>query len=98
MYETGEIEGYKSDVLLACMRDINKDVSDIHDFELDELERFIELVTKQEDRRGSGPLKAGDKCPKCGTGTMKERSGSRGAFLGCTQYPKCRNTCDVPEE
>ena len=30
-------------------------------------------------------------CPKCG-GTLKERSGKRGSFYGCGNYPKCRYT------
>jgi predicted RNA-binding Zn-ribbon protein involved in translation (DUF1610 family) len=32
---------------------------------------------------------AKDECPKCG-GTLIERSGKYGRFLGCGNYPKCR--------
>ena len=30
-------------------------------------------------------------CPKCG-GTLVERNGKYGTFLGCSNYPKCRFT------
>lgn len=31
----------------------------------------------------------GEKCPKCG-GTLVERHGKYGSFLGCSNFPKCR--------
>jgi DNA helicase-4 len=31
-------------------------------------------------------------CPVCKKGTMVQRSGLYGPFLGCTSYPACRNT------
>lgn len=34
-------------------------------------------------------------CPKCSR-PLREIKGRRGAFLGCTGYPGCRFTCDVP--
>lgn len=34
-------------------------------------------------------------CQKCSR-PMKERTGGRGPFLGCTGYPSCRNTAQVP--
>jgi formylglycine-generating enzyme required for sulfatase activity len=34
-------------------------------------------------------------CPDCG-GPMKVRKGTRGAFLGCAAYPKCRGTRGLP--
>ena len=30
------------------------------------------------------------------TETMVIRSGRRGKFLGCSGYPKCKNTAEVP--
>ena len=36
-------------------------------------------------------------CEKCGK-PMVLRQGSRGAFLGCTGYPKCRNTMPVDDQ
>lgn len=36
-------------------------------------------------------------CPRCHA-PMKRRVGSRGPFLGCTGYPKCRATRELPEE
>ena len=31
-------------------------------------------------------------CPKCGTGTLTERHGRWGPFLGCTNFPACTHT------
>jgi DNA topoisomerase-1 len=36
-------------------------------------------------------------CEKCGR-PMALRQGSRGTFLGCTGYPKCRNTMPVDDQ
>ena len=33
-------------------------------------------------------------CPMCG-GTLVERTGKRGKFLGCSNYPKCRFTKNI---
>jgi len=42
-------------------------------------------------------IKIDVKCEKCGK-PMAVRQGRRGPFLGCTGYPKCRGTAQVPEE
>ncbi len=34
-------------------------------------------------------------CPKC-SGPMKLRSGTKGWFLGCASYPKCKGTAEPP--
>jgi ssDNA-binding Zn-finger/Zn-ribbon topoisomerase 1 len=34
-------------------------------------------------------------CDECGK-PMVIRSGRRGKFLGCSGYPKCKNTAEVP--
>ncbi|NLX14109.1 MAG: type I DNA topoisomerase [Phycisphaerales bacterium] len=36
-------------------------------------------------------------CPACGVGTMKVRRRGMRAFLGCDQYPTCKNTLPLPE-
>jgi DNA topoisomerase-1 len=36
-------------------------------------------------------------CPECGA-AMKLRGSRRGYFLGCSKYPKCRGTREVPPE
>ena len=36
-------------------------------------------------------------CPDCG-GKLVIRKGSRGPFLGCSKYPKCKHTEDVPPD
>ena len=34
--------------------------------------------------------KAGDICPKCNEGTLVEKTGKNGPFLGCSRYPDCK--------
>ena len=34
-------------------------------------------------------------CPKCDNGLMIERKGKYGAFLGCSNYPKCKHTMKI---
>ncbi|MCK8824863.1 type I DNA topoisomerase [Fuchsiella alkaliacetigena] len=31
-------------------------------------------------------------CPECESGILRKRKGSRGPFLGCSNYPKCKHT------
>ena len=40
-------------------------------------------------------VKMQTQCSKCGA-KMKFRKGKYGVFLGCSNYPKCRNTASVP--
>jgi DNA helicase IV len=32
-------------------------------------------------------------CPRCGQGTLVERNGPFGPFLGCSTFPACNYTC-----
>ena len=41
------------------------------------------------------PIDTDLRCPQCG-GKMVLRMGRTGRFLGCSQYPKCRKTMEVP--
>lgn len=47
-------------------------------------------------RQGNEPTKA---CPRCDNGWLLARTNthSGGQFLGCTNYPTCRHSEDVPE-
>ena len=38
---------------------------------------------------------AGVVCPTCGS-AMVQRTGSRGAFMGCSRYPTCKGTRNIP--
>ncbi|MDA8666055.1 topoisomerase DNA-binding C4 zinc finger domain-containing protein, partial [Litoricolaceae bacterium] len=40
-------------------------------------------------------LKEKDSCPHCKTGTLWARNGTRGPFLGCSEYPKCDFTSEL---
>ncbi len=41
------------------------------------------------------PIDTDVRCPQCG-GKMLLRMGRTGRFLGCSKYPKCRKTMEVP--
>ena len=43
----------------------------------------------------TGPIATDIDCDECGK-PMVIREGRRGRFLGCTGYPKCKNTAEVP--
>jgi DNA topoisomerase-1 len=43
----------------------------------------------------SGPIATDIDCDECGK-PMVIRTGRRGKFLGCSGYPKCKNTAEVP--
>jgi len=43
----------------------------------------------------TGPIATDIDCDECGK-PMVIREGRRGKFLGCSGYPKCRNTAEVP--
>jgi DNA topoisomerase-1 len=45
----------------------------------------------------AGPSKAPSTCPICGA-PMKRREGKNGPFLGCSTYPKCRQTSPIEGE
>ncbi len=37
------------------------------------------------------------KCPRCGIGIMQKRHGRNGDFWGCSNYPRCRMSCNDKE-
>jgi len=45
----------------------------------------------------AGPVATDRSCPDCGA-NLVIRTGSRGPFLGCSAYPKCRHTENVPPD
>lgn len=48
---------------------------------------------KEEAEKSNGKFKlsAGDDCPNC-EGELVKRTGAKGKFLGCTNYPTCTFT------
>ena len=43
----------------------------------------------------TGPIATDIDCEECGK-PMVIREGRRGKFMGCSGYPKCKNTAEVP--
>ena len=52
---------------------------------------------KSEEEPSLEDLGLPQECEECGK-PMKMRKGARGAFLGCSGYPKCRSTQQVSPE
>ena len=40
------------------------------------------------------PILSDIKCPRCNKGVMVKRSGRNGDFWGCSNYPRCKMTCN----
>jgi len=55
-------------------------------------ERFPECSGARtlEGRELQGPKDTGEKCPKCGEGTLVVREGKYGLFTSCSRFPKCK--------
>lgn len=56
----------------------------------------IEFTKKLCAKAGSAQMEVtGDNvCPRCHSGVLTQRKGKNGLFWGCSNYPKCRMTCN----
>jgi DNA topoisomerase-1 len=52
-------------------------------------------LTKKGKRWNPDPIPTDEVCDACGTGKMSKRWSKNGWFLGCSNYPKCKNTRDL---
>jgi DNA topoisomerase I len=65
------------------------------------LTRFYKRFKKQLDAGKKGkrwnpePIPTDEICEVCGDGQMSKRWSKNGWFLGCSNYPKCKNTRDL---
>ncbi len=59
---------------------------------------ITELVKDQklEIRNADGSLSSSEVCPSCGTGFLVPRKGKFGPFFGCTGFPRCTHTRNIP--
>jgi DNA topoisomerase-1 len=68
---------------------------------LDLLNRFYKRFRTQLDQSKKGarwnpePVPTTETCEVCGTPNMNKRWSKNGWFLGCANYPKCKNTRDL---
>ena len=60
--------------------------------------KYIKPSEDQPHHEESHPITIGIKCDKCKDGEMVEKSGKRGKFLACNNYPKCKNTKPLPKD
>ena len=61
------------------------------------LKEMAEKLYPPPPKRELPQVEITDTCPKCGA-PMKLRDSRRGLFLGCSKYPRCRGTKEVPPE
>lgn len=65
--------------------------------ELDEFLRrqaaFARLLCRKA-KEAELPLSGAYPCPRCKRGVLQKRSGKNGDFWGCSNYPRCRESCD----
>jgi DNA topoisomerase-1 len=59
-------------------------------------EKLKDLLPPPTPKKEGPQIEVTETCPQCGS-AMKVRQSGRGAFLGCTKYPKCRGTMPVSE-
>jgi DNA topoisomerase I len=55
-------------------------------------------LSKKAKRWNPEPVDTGEVCDLCGEGTMFKRWSKNGYFLGCSNYPKCKNTRNIAED
>ncbi|MDR1518602.1 MAG: type I DNA topoisomerase [Planctomycetota bacterium] len=58
--------------------------------------RLNEAMASSQPLKGA-PAPNGEPCPECGAG-MTIRYSQRGAFLGCSKYPECSGSRELPDE
>jgi len=61
----------------------------------DKAAKMVAKITGIAPAAPSGPIATDIDCDECGK-PMIIRNGRRGKFLGCSGYPKCKNTAEVP--
>ena len=60
------------------------------------LQNQVDFTTKMCRKAEGTSLVVEDavKCPRCGLGILQKRHGKNGDFWGCSNYPRCRMTCN----
>lgn len=80
------------DVMAAFWRDFFHTVEQTKDLKIsdviDALDKDLGEHFFPTDNHGLDPRQ----CPSCGTGRLGLKLGRHGAFLGCSNYPDCKNT------
>jgi DNA topoisomerase-1 len=61
-------------------------------------EKLKDIIPPPPPKKEMPPIEVTEPCPECGN-PMKLRTGRSGSwFLGCSKYPKCRGTAEVPAD
>lgn len=78
--------------LLEARKEIEKDLFENSEIgvEIREENEKIDKIEMALDKEGDSS--GGGECPKCGEGKLVERNSKYGAFIGCSNFPKCKHT------
>jgi DNA topoisomerase-1 len=63
----------------------------------EEMKEQIKALLPPPAKKAVPEVEISETCPECGA-PMKLRGSRRGYFLGCSKYPKCKGTREVPPE
>ena len=63
----------------------------------EELKEQVKAAMPARAKKEMPAVEVKETCPDCGA-PMKLRGSRRGYFLGCSKYPKCRGTRELPPE
>lgn len=63
----------------------------------DDLKEKLKTLMPAPPKKEVPAVEVKDICPECGA-PMKLRNSKRGYFLGCSKYPKCKGTREVPPD
>jgi transcriptional regulator with XRE-family HTH domain len=61
-----------------------------------EQQQATEEVTAASEQPVSAKEPQAPKCPSCGQGYLQVKNGKKGPFVGCTKYPNCKYTENMP--
>lgn len=62
--------------------------------------RLMKQIEHAESKKGKWwpePEMLDEECPECGAAKLMKRWGRNGAFIGCTTYPTCKYTRNIPK-
>lgn len=82
------IESYKEEILDANINEIKEKLGSMNITDKNIRKAHVKNIRsniKENDTKEDNMI-----CPKCG-GTLVERNGKYGKFIGCSNYPKCRH-------
>lgn len=88
-YIAGKYGNWRGTTYIFCSG--QEYISSLEDFKIPKEERYKKRDERARENSWEGLLDESIRCEFCGS-RLKRRVGVNGAFLGCTNYPKCKYT------